>query len=160
MQIFQDVTSIPASFRHNEFRRLAMRERGNTSNLPVLFPITKILTGEQGICFQKVHKIFCYSWNEIESTRFIDVPKFTGVFPLLVKIKSRTCVMRAGGRKFTFDLSSRYPDYENGKILESILLRQLPVATVKKKYFRNPYLWIGFFIGLYFLVRWLSHEFS
>ena len=137
-----------------------MRKRGNTSNLPVLLPITKIYTGERGVCFQKVHRIYCYPWDEIENVKFIDAPKFTGTFPLLVKIKSCTCVIRAGGRKFRFDLSSRYPDYENGKILKSILLQQLSVVTVKRKYFRNPYLWVGFFFGLYLLVWWLSHEFS
>jgi hypothetical protein len=96
------------------FQRQSLKERGHFSNLPSLFPITKITIDSKGIAIERRFLGQVYlTWSSI-TVEVLKRKSYKGYGgTAIAKFTQKVCSIYANGKRYTFDVSGNFPDFSH-----------------------------------------------
>lgn len=116
------------------YKRLSIRERGHLPNTLRLRPIKEIVVYDDGFEIHRGDRKVFILWSEIQDARVVKRKCVKGYGAAAgMDYLRKTFLFIAKGRRYGFDISSSFPDFDNSIELENTLYSKLSVSEVNER---------------------------
>jgi len=115
-------------------RRLGIRERGHLPNTLRLWPIKEITTYDDGVEIYRGRKRIFVRWLEMKNILVVKRESVKGYGAAAgIEYLKKTFSFTVKDQRYSFDISSNFPDFDNSTKLEATLYGNLDITEIKAR---------------------------